>query len=579
MKTLFKALRSLSLQEKIVYFALLILKLFSTAMDLAGLVLVGLAASLIAGDGFGGSTIPDYLLNFVRNSGIQNSYAVFGVLASIFFLLRTVFSLYLNSRVASFLSNIEARKSLEMFQKIMYVPLSKFRGWNENKVSTALNNATYVTWNFSLVAGFAIFGETALIVSVCVFLAMKNISLLGLLVVYFGAIALFISLVVNRRIHNTSVQTVNDELELDNLVRDYINLNRQFRVRGTGKSIHSKFALIRQRHAKNKSNISKWGFLPRYIIESALMAGLALILLQRAYFPSGQLDASVIAIFLAGALRIVASLLPLQANLSSLKTVDAQAQLARDFEKIQSSAKQQESRTPSQVRVKKPVIEMNDVSFGYSETPSAHDVIQHATFRIPFGAKVALVGKSGSGKSTLVDLLIGVQEPLDGLVTIGGLDAGDYVRAWPGKISYVAQNNYLMKGSLLENILLEVNPQNVDSIKLAQAVKESNLSEFINSLPHGLQTQVGSGQRQLSGGQCQRVSIARALYGNAEIVIFDEPTSSLDVESTEQFEKTTNKLRGSATVIVITHDHSKLDGYDYVIEIKNQHVEVKTNNG
>jgi len=209
-------------------------------------------------------------------------------------------------------------------------------------------------------------------------------------------------------------------------------------------------------------------------------------------------------------------------------------------------------------------LETRGVSFAYR---SGDPVLQDITFRIDPGEVVGIVGPSGSGKTTLVQLLLGLREPSTGSVHVGGVDLRKVDRTgWRGRVAFVAQDALLFTGTVAENIRFF--REGIDDAAVRGAAIRANLDVDIQAMPAGYDTHLGERGTSLSGGQRQRLSIARALAGRPELLILDEPTSALDVRSESLVRDTIAALRGSATVIVIAHRISTLEGCDRIMVIE-----------
>ena len=208
-------------------------------------------------------------------------------------------------------------------------------------------------------------------------------------------------------------------------------------------------------------------------------------------------------------------------------------------------------------------IELSHVHFQYDEEPILSDV--HLT--IPKGERVAFVGMSGAGKSTIVSLLCRFYDVNQGAVLIDGVDIRDItLHSLRSHISLVSQETFLLNDTIEENIRLGRPHASFEEIE--QAASAAFADEFIKKCPHGYQTNIGDRGMKLSGGQRQRISIARALLKNAPIVIFDEATSSLDVESERIVQKALERLMEGRTVIIIAHRLSTISNVNciYVLD-------------
>lgn len=192
-------------------------------------------------------------------------------------------------------------------------------------------------------------------------------------------------------------------------------------------------------------------------------------------------------------------------------------------------------------------------------------VLLNADFSIRKGETVGIIGKSGAGKTTFVDILIGLLKPGRGVLYID--DKPQEYNYLLGKVGYIPQKVELIEGSIRENIAFGIDPNQIDEAKLDRAVKDAQLEEFVKELPEGLDSNVGERGVRLSGGQCQRVGIARALYTNASLLVFDEATSALDGSTENMIIEAINGMKGKMTMIIIAHRLKTIENCDYVYEV------------
>jgi ATP-binding cassette subfamily B protein/ATP-binding cassette subfamily C protein len=204
-----------------------------------------------------------------------------------------------------------------------------------------------------------------------------------------------------------------------------------------------------------------------------------------------------------------------------------------------------------------------DIAFRYLK---GDDVIKNISLEIRIGEKIAFVGESGSGKTTLVDILIGIYRPIQGHIYVDNvLIDHTNIRSWRAKIGYIPQNIYLFDGTVAENVAFG---SDHDEEKIIRVLKKARIWDFLNS-KEGINTLVGEGGIQLSGGQKQRIGIARALYGDPEVLVLDEATSSLDDETEAQIMNEIYDVSGNKTLIIIAHRLSTVERCDRRIQIEN----------
>ena len=206
-------------------------------------------------------------------------------------------------------------------------------------------------------------------------------------------------------------------------------------------------------------------------------------------------------------------------------------------------------------------IELKNVEFSYQEKP----VLENITLKINKGEKIAFIGSSGSGKSTLVDLIIGVYQSNKGQIKIDDvfLDRTN-LQSWRSQIGYIPQQVYLFDGTIQDNICFG---RKLDNDLLKRVLKQANIFDFLET-KQGFQTIVGEGGVQLSGGQRQRIAIARALYGEPEILILDEATSALDDETEQKIMDEIYHISSDKTLIIIAHRLSSVDRCDKTYRIE-----------
>ncbi len=215
-------------------------------------------------------------------------------------------------------------------------------------------------------------------------------------------------------------------------------------------------------------------------------------------------------------------------------------------------------------------IEFSNVSYHYQQSDT--DILTDASFTIPYGECIGIVGPSGAGKTTVIDILVGLLEPYRGSVLLDGIDIRTNYSGWREHIGYIPQMIFLMDDSIRANVAFGFNREAQNETQVWTALEEAHLADFVRNLPKGLDTQIGERGVRLSGGQRQRIGIARALYNNPDVLIFDEATSALDIKTEQAIMDSIYGLKGNRTIIIITHRISALDRCDRIFEVKDKKI-------
>lgn len=295
--------------------------------------------------------------------------------------------------------------------------------------------------------------------------------------------------------------------------------------------------------------------VPRYLMELLAFGALITLVLVLLITNNGTLSQvlPVLAIYALAGFKLLPALQQIYASVTTVRgNIAAFEAIKTDLLASFISEAQSKVDLPSVdfKYIKK--IKLDNISFTYPGKTSP--ALNNIKIEIPVNATVGLVGESGSGKSTLIDILLGLIEPSHGaLILDDKIIDGSNKNAWQQRIGFVPQSIFLSEGSIAENIAFGLNKKDIDLEKVQQAVKYSHLESLVNSLPQGLNTKVGERGIQLSGGQRQRIGIARALYNQADVLVFDEATSALDGITEKVIMDAIQELSGQKTIVMIAH--------------------------
>jgi ABC-type multidrug transport system fused ATPase/permease subunit len=298
-----------------------------------------------------------------------------------------------------------------------------------------------------------------------------------------------------------------------------------------------------------------------------IVGGVAVAALQFALQDSKHAIATL-AVFLAAGTRIAPAILRVQQGSLLIKSNLGSAKST--LELISTLPESLESNPVPNFQDSYPgfdaKIEVSNVSFTYpkSQTPALSVV----NLKIDSGSTCAIVGPSGSGKTTLADLILGMFEPTNGLVKISDEPPKAVLKNFPGAVAYVPQDVSIINGTIRENVALGYPASEATDARVIAALETAQLRDFVESLPQGIDSAVGPRGTKLSGGQRQRLGIARAVFTRPMILVLDESTSALDVQTELEVSKAITEIPYPVTKLIIAHRLSTVQTADQVVYIQ-----------
>ena len=325
--------------------------------------------------------------------------------------------------------------------------------------------------------------------------------------------------------------------------------------------------------AKSVSKRRILDMTPRYIMEAMLMAVMFLVIAGMIHggvelegmIPTLSAVAMAAMRLLPSANRMSRCLSGIAYNapmLDKLIETVIYHRVDREAEDSEDDFYQEKGELP---RLQKEIM-LDRVSYRYPDTKE--DVLKEISMIIRRGEAVGIVGRSGAGKTTTVALLLGLLRPREGEILVDGVNIRRNMRRWLEQVGYIPQRIFMLDDSIRANIAFGESPGEVREEILWEALRAASLEEFVRSLPLGLDTQIGERGVRISGGQQQRIGIARALYRNPSVLIFDEATSALDKETELAVMESIESLRGRKTMIIVAHRSSALESCDHIFRVE-----------
>lgn len=502
----------------------------------------------------------------LSNLTFQSQVAVLGLSAASILVVRTIISIIVTRKIFYFLSRRGAVISSDLISRFLSQPLPKIQ---ENSSQETLYAVTFGVTSITLgVLGTAItlVADISLLVIMLFALFVVDLVLAVTSIVFFGTLGLILYRNMNVKAHklgqlNSEISILSHEKTLEVLesYRESVVRNRRdYYSREIGK-LRMKLAEV----------LAEMQFMPnvsKYVMESGIVIGAVLIAgVQFALQDAGR-AVGTLSVFLAAGTRIAPAVMRLQQSAILIRNgIGAAIPTLALIESLRNVPSVKESGDELNLVHGRfnPSISLNGVGLTYpgKELPALENVF----LELNAGESLAIVGSTGAGKTTLVDVLLGVLPADTGVISISGKSPLEAISKWPGAISYVPQDVTISNGTFRENVGLGYPLEVVTDELVWSALETAQLAEFVRKLPLGLDTPVGERGAKISGGQRQRLGIARAMFTRPKLLVLDEATSSLDGQTEADISDAIQRLKGSVTVVMIAHRLATVRNADKVI--------------
>ena len=489
------------------------------------------------------------------------------IIISLFFFIyffKIFFLTYLTFRQNKFLTNLKATMTNNLFG--LYLNQDYTFHVNENS-SRLYNNIQLETNHINLYinALIQIIVEASMIFSsIFILILIEPIGAILVGIFIFICTISFYA-IFKRKLYVWGNKRANYDKDFSKTLMEGLNGIRDYIIYDKLRELKNKFNLLSYSRSQVESNHLTINQIPRFYLELISIIGISGFLFI--LFLQGKNNIEIITIssvFLAAIFRVIPSFNRILSSSQNLKYFKPSLELIYNEFKSNNIGK---DISDNKIFKFKNEIKIEKLKFKYLK--SNEYVLNSINLTIQKGQTIGIMGQSGSGKSTLTSLILGLIKPLDGKILVDNRDIHQNLRGWQKNIGYVPQNIFLTDSTIEENIAFGIEKNKIDRDLLDYALKSSQLDQFVNSLSNKEKTKVGERGVQLSGGQIQRIGIARALYKKPNLIILDEATSSLDKKTESNFMNSVyNELNG-LTKIIISHNIETLNNCDIVYYILN----------
>jgi ATP-binding cassette, subfamily B, bacterial PglK len=480
------------------------------------------------------------------------------------FVLKALFTLAFRWWMAGFLSAQEAETSTAMLRRYLAAPYWVHLQRHSQEFGRTLTQSVDQTYQLVVAGSITVMTEAAAVVALAVVLLVMNPVPAVVAVVYFAIAGFAFERIVRAPATRAGEVFQNASLNMHVTVMQTLQGIKEVKVRRTSAYFLDRFARERRRYARARRVSTFLTDLPRYALELVFVGGVAVLTAVTLAQGNSATTLTTLALFLAAGFRMLPSLIRIVASLQMVRTGIPAVQLVLDDVRSTDllDAPADDPRETRRTPLRHELV-VDDVTYRYPSSDAL--VLDHVTLTVQAGTSVALVGSSGAGKTTLVDVILGLHQPEQGRVLVDGAPIDDDLAAWQRSIGLVPQDVYLIDDTLRANIALGEPDDLIDEQRMAEAVRMAQLDEHVATLPQGLATTVGERGARMSGGQRQRLGMARALYRRPDVLVLDEATSSLDNETERRISDVIATLHGTMTVLVVAHRLSTVRSCDQVV--------------
>jgi ABC-type multidrug transport system fused ATPase/permease subunit len=569
-----RALNLLAERDQIRVKLISIVQVLLGILDLVGVAFIGVLGALsISGvqSRAPGTRVYSVLeILQLENFSFQTQSAAIGIIAISFLVLKTLLSVALTKKSLFFLSLKGAQISANLIEDLLNRDIQEIRKRGSQEILYSCTSGVYGITVGILSTGVSLFADLSAVVLILIGLLAFDPTMALLTCALFATIAFVMFKLQQERARDLGLELGKLAVQSEEQIVEILSAYRELVVHDRQNYYIQNIRKKRLDLAGTQAEMSFMPQVSKYIIEiSVLVGGVLISAVQFLRLDATQAFATL-AIFMAAGSRIAPAVMRLQQNLvlmrNSIGMSSATFQLIEDLyvhKQTQESENLPTNNYASNTFEGK--IKIQDVSFRFQD--SLENQLTDISFTVEPGSVVALVGPSGSGKSTLVDLMLGILKPTSGTVQLSGMSPNAAIKKWPGLISYVPQEVLITKASLLENVGLGFDADEIDQTLALTSLRKAKLEELIDLEGSGVSQLIQERGGNLSGGQKQRIGIARALYTNPRLIILDEATSALDVSTESEISDALLELKGNVTLVLVAHRLSTVRNADLVIYV------------
>lgn len=513
------------------------------------------------------------LIDLNDSQSIKHFAILFLLFIILIFVLKVLMLVYIVYRQTRFTKYAQIDIESRLLSEIMSMPYEKYIHADIPSLMHLLNDDLPNTFSL-LMALLSVVSEAVVMLFLCIFLFRMNPTIMLILIVVMSLVTLLNSKVLKKRLTFLGEQALQVETNVLRWRTEALHGFKDIHILDRQSFFSDSHYREGKKHADILVKYSIFNVLPRHLIETSGMITLLFMIIL--FFIRGESGTDVITqvtVMGVAALRILpcvnrinthfAEIAYRKAKLNAVYDYFQQSQQAGEMSPVQHNDE-------TMPHTFQDCIQVDHITYTYPDTEKK--IFEDACLTIRKGQSVGIKGASGAGKTTLVDILLGLLNPQEGRILCDGRNIFDNHSSWLANIGYIPQSIYLINRSIRDNVAFAIKPSEIDDNRVWDVLSEAQLDDFVKKLPDGLNTVVGERGIRMSGGQQQRIGIARALYHDPEIIVMDEATSALDNDTEAAFMKAVNTFQGNKTLIIIAHRLQTIQNCDDIYEVVDGHL-------
>ena len=557
-------------KNKLLLYFLIFLSFVSSFLEMISIGIIPLVISIYLKTGFFYESLPTKILNYVDDLEVGNFLIISSILIIVIFCLKNFLLYQINKLYLVILNNITAKTTIKVYENFIKKDFVKFKRYSLGEklrdLTTEANNSTV-----AIMQVFLIIQDILTLTFVLFLIFYSSSNLILLLFFSLFIISLMFMKIYGNKLKNIGRALVASRKNLFKQIYETSNLIREIKIYSNYNFFLNKFKIEHSKLIQRNLRRLLITSMPKYFLEISTVIFIFLIIYFEIEVEKKKISEliPILALLIISSLRVLPIVNSSVQKISNLKTLNVSFKLVLEIlNSYQNNLDYPKTKILNDSKNFDCILEFKEFSFNYGK-----DIIfEKQNIKIFKQSIIGIYGKSGEGKSTILDLLCGIIQPFEGDIFFKN-NKVNQISDVDLNIALVSQNSQLLNLSIAENIAFGVHKEKIDRNSIQSIIESVGLKDFILDKKEGLDFIIDDNSGNLSGGQIQRLSIARALYRQPELLLLDEPTSSLDEKNSKNIKNLIYNLRSlTRSIIIVSHDKDLLDKCDYIYEIKNNKI-------